>query len=101
MRSISFFLQSFVRTFVGSRVVSLVSSFLRSFIRSLFSSCLYWFVLFVHGCSFGAFVVRCASMSFDCNHSASPPGGNQVDGLPPALHFRTLTLICVIINDVF
>ena len=20
-----------------------------------------------------------------CNHSASPPGGNQVDGLPPAL----------------
>ena len=21
-----------------------------------------------------------------CNHSASPPGGNQVDGLPPALH---------------
>ena len=21
---------------------------------------------------------------FACNHSASPPGGNQVDGLPPA-----------------
>ena len=21
---------------------------------------------------------------FTCNHSASPPGGNQVDGLPPA-----------------
>ena len=27
-------------------------------------------------------------MLFDCNHSASPPGGNQVDGLPPALHFE-------------
>ena len=26
-----------------------------------------------------------------CNHSASPPGGNQVDGLPPALRFRLVT----------
>ena len=24
---------------------------------------------------------------FACNHSASPPGGNQVDGLPPARSF--------------
>ena len=31
-------------------------------------------------------VVRCVSLLFACNHSASPPGGNQVDGLPPALH---------------
>ena len=28
-------------------------------------------------------------MSFDCNHSASPPGGNQVDGLPPGLHYTS------------
>ena len=30
------------------------------------------------------------SFVFTGNHSASPPGGNQVDGLPPALRLTEL-----------
>ena len=58
-----------------------------------------WFVLFVvlfcwccltHACSRGLFchvvlVWRVVFTLFTCDRSTSPPGGNQVDGLPPAL----------------
>ena len=39
------------------------------------------FLFWVFFCVFGRFVVLLR------NRSASPPGGNQVDGLPPALRF--------------
>ena len=44
--------------------------------------------LFVFGsCSFRGLRFAIFDVAFfACNHSARPPGGNQVDGLPPALH---------------
>ena len=76
-----------ISTFVGSRVVSFLSAVLRLFVLSLIRSRLYWFEFFCAGLSFQCIcVVRCVSVLLACNHSTSPPGGNQVDGLPPALH---------------
>ena len=75
-------------------------SFVRPFVHSFASSFGHAGVAFAFCAGFSFRVFCCSSfvMLYACNHSASPPGGNQVDGLPPALH---LTLISVTINDVF
>ena len=71
----------FVRS-LGSRVVSFVYSFLRLFVLSLFRPCLHWFCFFCARLVLRCIrVVRSVSLLFACNHSASPPGGNQVDGV--------------------
>ena len=52
------------------------------------------FVFFVRGHDFACIVFLFVFMClFACNRSTSPPGGNQVDGLPPALRPKYVSLI--------
>ncbi len=86
------FLFCFVFAFVCLYVRGLACCFVRFFVFSFVcfvvisvTLALVWF--FCARMPFRCIcVVRCVSLLFACNHSTSPPGGNQVDGLPPALH---------------
>ena len=58
------------------------------FAPNIFDMSLYSGICAMHAFAFYLLLMhfKCCIRLLSCNHSASPPGGNQVDGLPPALH---------------
>ena len=60
------------------------------FVERIWFSESFWLLFFIFGYVLFRLVVLLRSLRFWLGRSTSPPGGNQVDGLPPAL-----LLICI------